>query len=59
MRDLANLVGRLLIALLFLGGPVIFDFAFAMFVGVIAGSYSTVFIASPFVLFMERYMPAK
>lgn len=48
-----------LLALLFLGGPVIFDFAFAMFVGVIAGCYSTVFIASPFVLFMERYMPSK
>ena len=48
-----------LVALLVLGGPVIFDFAFALFVGVIAGSYSTVFIASPFVLFMERFMPSK
>ncbi len=48
-----------LVALLLLGGPVIFDFAFALFVGVIAGSYSTVFIASPFVLFMERFMPSK
>ena len=48
-----------LVVLLLLGGPVIFDFAFAMFVGVIAGCYSTVFIASPFVLFMERFMPSK
>jgi preprotein translocase subunit SecF len=48
-----------LLSLLFLGGPVIFDFSFTLFVGVIAGCYSTVFIASPFVLFMERYMPAK
>lgn len=48
-----------LLSLLFLGGPVIFDFSFAMFVGVIAGCYSTVFIASPFVLFMERYVPSK
>jgi len=48
-----------LVSLLVLGGPVIFDFAFAMFVGVIAGCYSTVFIASPFVLFMERFMPSK
>ena len=48
-----------LVALLVLGGPVIFDFSFTMFVGVIAGCYSTVFIASPFVLFMERYMPSK
>ena len=48
-----------LVALLVLGGPVIFDFSFTMFVGVIAGCYSTVFIASPFVLFMERFMPSK
>jgi len=48
-----------LLSLLVLGGPVIFDFSFAMFVGVIAGCYSTVFIASPFVLFMERYVPSK
>ena len=48
-----------LLSLLFLGGPVIFDFSFAMFVGVIAGCYSTVFIASPFVLLMERVMPTK
>jgi len=48
-----------LVALLVLGGPVIFDFSFTMFVGVIAGCYSTVFIASPFVLFMERYLPSK
>ena len=48
-----------LLSLLFLGGPVIFDFSFTMFVGVIAGCYSTVFIASPFVLLMERIMPTK
>ncbi len=48
-----------LLSLLFLGGPVIFDFSFTLFVGVIAGCYSTVFIASPFVLLMERVMPAK
>lgn len=48
-----------LVALLSLGGPVIFDFAFAMFVGTIAGCYSTVFIASPFVLAWERVSPSK
>jgi preprotein translocase subunit SecF len=52
-------VFMVLVVLLVLGGPVIFDFAFAMFVGVVAGCYSTVFIASPFVLFMERFMPSK
>jgi preprotein translocase subunit SecF len=48
-----------LVVLLVLGGPVIFDFAFAMFVGVIAGVYSTVFIASPIVLALEGVRPAK
>jgi preprotein translocase subunit SecF len=52
-------VFMVLLALLFLGGPVIFDFSFALFVGVVAGSYSTVFIASPFVLFMERFATSK
>lgn len=34
------------------GGPAIEDFAFAMLVGIIVGSYSTVFIASPILLLM-------
>jgi preprotein translocase subunit SecF len=32
------------------GGPVINDFAFTMMVGVIAGTYSTMFIACPIVV---------
>jgi preprotein translocase subunit SecF len=35
------------IALFLLGGEVLHDFAFALLVGMIAGTYSTVFIASP------------
>lgn len=34
-------------ALFFFGGSVIHDFAFALFVGIIVGTYSSVFIASP------------
>ncbi|HOD35522.1 MAG TPA: protein translocase subunit SecF [Syntrophales bacterium] len=48
-----------LVVLLVLGGPVIFDFAFTMFVGVVAGVYSTVFIASPIVLALEGVKPAR
>lgn len=48
-----------LLSLFFLGGPVIHDFAFAMIVGVIVGAYSTVFIASPFVLVWEKWRPSK
>ena len=34
-------------ALLFLGGPVIRPFAFVLFVGIIVGTYSSIYIASP------------
>jgi preprotein translocase subunit SecF len=36
-----------LLALFFFGGVVIHDFAFALLVGVIVGTYSSVFVASP------------
>lgn len=38
------------LALYFFGGAVINDFAFAMLFGVVFGTYSTIFIASPIVL---------
>ena len=41
------------------GGQAIRVFAFAMVVGVIAGTYSTVFIASPVVLWIDRSSQAK
>ncbi|MEA3188875.1 MAG: SecD/SecF fusion protein [Chthoniobacter sp.] len=37
-------------ALFFFGGPVLHDFAFAILIGVIVGTYSSIFIASPIVL---------
>ncbi|MBI2370751.1 MAG: protein translocase subunit SecF [Deltaproteobacteria bacterium] len=39
-----------ILALLFLGGEVIRDFALALFLGVIVGTYSSIFVASPVVL---------
>ncbi len=42
-----------LISLFVLGGGVIHDFAFAMIVGVLVGTYSSVFIASPVVISMQ------
>jgi preprotein translocase subunit SecF len=43
------------LALFFFGGEVIHDFAFALLVGVIAGVYSTVFIASPILIAWHAY----
>jgi preprotein translocase subunit SecF len=42
------------IALLVLGGPVIFPFAASMAIGIVVGSYSTVYIASPIMLILEQ-----
>ena len=43
------------IALFVFGGGVIHDFAFAMLVGVFTGTWSTLYIASPFVLFWDKF----
>jgi preprotein translocase subunit SecF len=43
-----------LFALYFLGGAVIRPFAFALIVGFFSGVYSTIFIASPVILFWEK-----
>lgn len=48
-----------LLSLFFLGGDIIHDFAFALIVGVLVGTYSSVFVASPTLLVMEGTgMPA-
>ncbi len=39
-----------LIALFFFGGPVLHDFSFALGFGVIVGTYSSIFLASPLLL---------
>jgi SecD/SecF fusion protein len=49
--------GTVLIAciiLYFVGGPGIHGFAFAMLIGVIAGTYSTVYIAAPILLWLQK-----
>jgi preprotein translocase subunit SecF len=39
-----------LVALFFLGGSIIRDFTFAMIVGIVVGTYSSVYVASPILL---------
>jgi len=48
-----------LLSLFFLGGPVIHDFAFALLVGLVIGTYSSIFIASPIVLAFENIQISK
>lgn len=42
------------VALFLLGGSTIHDFAFAMIVGVMVGTYSSIFVASPILIAWER-----
>ena len=43
------------LALFLFGGPVLNGFSFALVCGIIVGTYSSVFIASPIVLFWHEF----
>jgi preprotein translocase subunit SecF len=45
-------------SLMFLGGEVIHDFAMALFLGIVIGTYSSIFVASPIVVEWERRAPS-
>ena len=47
------------LALLFLGGSVIRDFAFALAVGILIGTYSSIYIASPLLIVMGRKLKVR
>lgn len=42
------------LALFFLGGSIINDFAFAMLVGIVTGTYSSIYVASPVLMAFQR-----
>jgi preprotein translocase subunit SecF len=45
------------LVLFYMGGGVLHDFAFCMMVGVVFGSYSSIFIASPIYMGLQRLFP--
>ena len=47
------------VALFILGGGVIHDFAFAMLIGILVGTYSSIFVASPIILVWESRFKEK
>ena len=58
LTSLTTLV--VVLALFFLGGEVIHDFSFALIVGIMVGTYSSIFIASPTLVLFQRFAkPAK
>ncbi len=52
-------VMMVVLILFFFGGPVIHDFAFTLIVGLISGTYSTIYVASPVVLLWNKYFTQK
>jgi len=47
------------VTLIFMGGPVLRDFAITLTIGIGVGTYSTVFIASPFTILLEKILKPK
>jgi preprotein translocase subunit SecF len=47
------------VALFFFGGPVLHGFSLALVLGIIVGTYSSVFVASPIVLFWHDFADAR
>ncbi|OGP62248.1 MAG: protein-export membrane protein SecF [Deltaproteobacteria bacterium RBG_13_47_9] len=47
-------VMMVVLILFFFGGPVIHDFTTCLIVGLVSGTYSTIYVASPVVLFWEK-----
>jgi preprotein translocase subunit SecF len=47
------------LALLLFGGQVLHGFSFALVAGILVGTYSSVFVASPIVIFWQDYLESK
>ena len=48
-----------LIALFFLGGEVLHDFSFCLLIGVFFGTFSSIYVATPLVIYWEKFFPKK
>jgi len=57
LTSLTTLV--VVITLFILGGEIIHDFAFAMIIGVLIGTYSSIYVASPILLVWQEYEKRK
>ncbi len=47
------------VALMLLGGPITYNFALAFTIGIVAGTYSSVLIASPVTIYVRKYLQKK
>lgn len=46
-----------MIPFLFIGGPVLSQFAFVMLVGIAVGTYSSIYVAAPLTMILQNYEP--
>ncbi len=46
-------------SLMVFGGAVIRDFSLALFIGVLIGTYSSIYVASPMILFLQKWLPVE
>lgn len=47
------------VVLFYFGGGVLHDFAFCLIIGIVFGTYSSIFIAAPLYLLMQKFFPHK
>ena len=47
------------VALFVLGGGIIHDFAFAMIIGILVGTYSSIYVASPIIIALQEFTKRK
>ena len=47
------------LSLLLFGGPVLHGFSFALVAGILVGTYSSVFVASPILIFWQNYLESR
>jgi SecD/SecF fusion protein len=48
-----------LVALLFLGGPVLRDFSLVLIVGILVGTYSSIYIVAPMAVFYKNWQESR
>jgi preprotein translocase subunit SecF len=48
-----------LLAMLFFGGETIKPFVLALFVGIVTGTYSSIFVASPILVYWQKWASKK
>ena len=51
--------GFVVISILVFGGGLISDFALALMIGIVIGTYSSIFVASPLVHYMDQYLAGR